>query len=85
MPKSGGRSISKNVESKRDKFVRLAERRTSVALRAIRLIGNLSNKNNYDYTQADAKKISAALARELEELKRRFESPSGRSVQDFTL
>lgn len=78
-------AIAPTPESKRDKFVRLAERRTSVALRAIRLIGNLSNRNNYDYAKADAKKITAALAREVEEMRRRFENPGGRTVQDFKL
>ena len=73
------------AETKRDKFVRLAERRTSVALRAIRLIGNLSNKNNYDYGPEDARKIAAALARGIDEMKRRFDSPGGRQVQDFRL
>lgn len=85
MSKRTGHKSVPISESKRDKFIRLAERRTSVALRAIRLIGNLSNKNNYDYTAADAKKIAAALAREVEEMRRRFESPGGRSVQDFKL
>ena len=85
MARKSSLKVVESIESKRDKFIRLAERRTSVALRAIKLIGNLSNKNNYDYTDADAKKIVGALTRELDELRRRFESPSGRSVQDFKL
>lgn len=85
MARKSSLKVVEAVESKRDRFIRLAERRTSVALRAVKLIGNLSNKNNYEYTEGDAKKIVAALTRELDELRRRFESPGGRSVQDFKL
>lgn len=85
MSKKIGTRTAPAAESKRDKFIRLAERRTSVALRSIKLIGNLSNKNNYDYMPADTKKIVAALSREVEEMRRRFENPGGRSVQDFKL
>jgi len=72
-------------ETKRDKFVRLAERRTAAALCAIRLISNLSNKNNYEYSLADAKKIAAALSREVDDMRRRFENSGGRAVHDFKL
>lgn len=85
MSKKIGTRTAPAAESKRDKFIRLAERRTSVALRSIKLIGNLSNKNNYDYMPADTKKIVAALSREVVEMRRRFENPGGRSVQDFKL
>ena len=42
-------------ESKREKFIRLAENRTNKALDMIRLIGNLSNKAVYDYSEDDVK------------------------------
>lgn len=60
-------------ESKRDRFVRLAESRTSNALRAIRLIGNLANKVHYDYTEADLKKIVNTLHKEVDAMAKRFE------------
>ena len=41
-----GRKTKEN-ETKREKFVRLAENRTDNALRNINLLGNLSNKSNY--------------------------------------
>lgn len=85
MGRKSSLKVVAKTESKRDKFVRLAERRTSVALKSIKLIGNLSNKNNYEYADADAKKILGALTRELDELRRRFESPGGRAVQNFKL
>lgn len=72
-------------EGKRDKFVRLAEKRTSNALKAIRLIGNLSNKAHYDYGDADAKKILNAIGRELDDLKRRFEDSDVKGKFEFRL
>ena len=38
------------MESKRERFVRLAEARTNKTIDMIRLIGNLSNRNNYKHS-----------------------------------
>ena len=59
-------------ESKREKFVRLAENRTNKALEIIRLIGNLSNRSVYEYTAEDVEKIFAALEEEIVLAKRQF-------------
>lgn len=70
---------------KREKFVRLAESRTANAMRSIRVIGNLSNRSHYDFTDADIRKILTALSGEVEALKRRFSEPAGRSSVSFRL
>lgn len=57
----------------REKFVRLATKRVSKALKAIQLIGNLSNKSNYDYTDEDVQKIFRALQEELSACRKKFE------------
>lgn len=59
-------------ETKREKFVRLAEARTNKILDQIRLLGNLSNKGNYDYTDEDVRKIFAALDKEVKSAKNSF-------------
>ena len=56
-----------------DKFKKLAEGRVSSALKAIQLIGNLSNRSNYDYSEEDVAKIFKALQDELSACKKRFE------------
>lgn len=56
-----------------EKFKSLANKRVNTALKAIRLIGNLSNKSNYEYTDADVDKILRALDEELKECRQRFE------------
>ena len=58
----------------REKFVSLAEKRVSKALKDIKLIGNLSNKSNYSYTDKDVRKIYTSLKKSLDEMKARFDS-----------
>lgn len=59
-------------ETPHDKFRRLAESRVNRALNDIRLIGNLSNRNNYDFTSEEVEKIFRALDSELKQVKARF-------------
>lgn len=60
------------MEEKLYKFERLAEKRVTEALKVMRLIGNLANKRNYDYSEEHAKQIIDALDAELRQLKNRF-------------
>lgn len=64
----------------RAKFVRLANKRVSNALKAIQLIGNLANKSNYDYTDEDVQKIFRALSDELGACRKKFELAQKRSA-----
>ena len=59
-------------ETKRDRFVRIAEARTNKILEMMRLLGNCASKSNYDYTEDDIKKIFAALEKELKNTKNKF-------------
>jgi len=56
----------------RERFVHLANRRVTVAIRHIRLIGNLANRRAYEYTDDEAKKIIQALTEEVAMLRLRF-------------
>lgn len=75
----------KMVESKREKFRKLAENRTNNALVAIARIANLSNRQTYDYEEAEARKIIKALKDAVSEVENRFTSPKGKSDARFTL
>lgn len=59
-------------ETKEDAFVRMAEARVARAVHAIRLIGNLSNRGQYDYSQADFETIRLALTLALQDMEARF-------------
>ena len=52
-------------KSKEDKFIELAEKRVNVVLNNIRLIKQLSNKNNYQYTDAHVKKMFSTIKKAL--------------------
>lgn len=67
-------------EKDREKFVRLATRRVINALKAIQLIGNLSNRSNYDYTSEDVQKIFKALQDELSISRKKFDLAQKRQV-----
>ncbi len=62
------------MEEKRDRFKRIAERRTNIILEQLRLLGNCSNKNNYAYSDEDVKKIFSAIDLEIRNTKAKFNS-----------
>lgn len=72
-------------DDRRAKFVRLAEKRVGNALRAVRLIGNLSNRAAYDFEDADIKKIASALTKEVESMQRRFSDTPVKNKIEFKL
>ncbi|MCQ2002860.1 hypothetical protein [Rhizobium sp. NRK18] len=72
-------------QKKYDKFRELAEKRTNKALEAVRLIGNLSNRQTYDYDDADVRKIIKALREAISEVETRFGRTSGRGGGEFKL
>ena len=60
------------METKRDKFVRLAENRMNNALKQIQLLSNLSNTRAYEYTEEDIQKIVKTLKNAVSELEHSF-------------
>ena len=60
------------MENKNARFKRLGEQRVNNCLKNLRLIGNLSNKRNYTYTESDIKKIFKTLRKSLSECESRF-------------
>lgn len=61
-----------STESKRERFIRIAEARTNKILAMLRLLGNCSSKANYEYTDKDIKQIFGALEKEIRNTKNRF-------------
>lgn len=60
------------MESKREKFKRLAEARTNKIIDMIRLLGNLSSKSTYDYNEEDIIKIFSSIDKELKVSRMKF-------------
>lgn len=81
--KQGSGDLAKS--RKREKFVELAQNRTVNAIKAIRVIGKLGNKNAYEFDDSDVNKIVKALNREIDSLKTRMTSTGGKESVDFKL
>lgn len=73
------------MNKKRENFIRLAESRVGRAISSIRIIGNLSNRSNYEYTEEDVKKIISALQIEIASLKIQFKSKGQDGSNTFLL
>lgn len=76
---------AEKAKEKREKFVELAERRTINAIRAIRVISKLGNKSAYDYDDADVRKITSALTKEIDALKARMSATGSKEAVEFKL
>lgn len=75
-PRKSPARRTKPTESKSDKFVRLANRRVSVALDRIDSVGKLANARAYDYTPEQTKRITDALASAIKSVNDRFAAPT---------
>ncbi|QDC71725.1 hypothetical protein [Candidatus Methylopumilus universalis] len=60
------------MESRSEKFKRVATKRTNELLEKIRILGNCSNKSTYEYTEEDVIKIFKSLEKQLETMKAKF-------------
>ena len=72
------------LESKSDKFHRLAERRASEIISKLRLLANLSDKRKYDYSEEHVKQLFDALESELKLCKARFKAADAATRDKFT-
>ncbi len=67
------------------RFKELAEKRTNKALEAIRVIGNLSNRQLYAYDDDQVGKIVQALRDAVDEVESRLQSPTQKVKGGFRL
>lgn len=67
------------------KFVELANKRVNRAIKDMKLVTNLANRQNYEYSDEQAKKIVKALQTELDLLKQSFQSAETDSPSTFKL
>lgn len=77
--------MKKKTESKREKFVRLAEARTNKIINMLQLLGNCSNTNTYEYTSQDVDKIFVAIENGVRDAKRKFNKIGNKKNNEFKL
>jgi len=73
-----------DVETKHDKFKRLATQRVANALKKIELIGNLSS-SGYEYMPEEVEKIFTALQQTLDNTRNRFSKIKKEETKNFEL
>lgn len=61
-------------ETKRQAFIRLAEKRTNAVLEKIRVLSNCANPHAYEYTEEDLRSIFHAIEEEMRLAKSRFQN-----------
>lgn len=71
------------MESKHEKFQRLAEARMNNCLKQIELLGNLSNKSAYEYDEDEVKRMISTLKSAIKELENTF--CDNKSTKKFSL
>lgn len=69
-------------EAKRERFKRIAAKRTERILNDLRLLGNTSNKTLYSYDARDIEKIFDALEKRSTEIRAKFKTSNH---EHFTL
>lgn len=60
------------METRKERFKRLANARVNNTLKQIELVGNLSNKSMYDYSEEDVKKMFSVLESSIREARLKF-------------
>ena len=60
-------------ETPNEKFKRLSARRATNVLRSLKILGNLSNTSNYNYSVEEVEKMFKAIQSQLDNTHRKFE------------
>ena len=66
--------MGSSKETPEERFKRVAETRTNAVLAKLRILGNLSNRQMYSYSEKDINKIFAAINKHVKEVKAKFNS-----------
>jgi len=67
------RGINSN-ENPEQRFKRIAALRTNAVLDKLRILGNLSNRQMYSYSDEDINKIFSAINKQIKEVRSKFNS-----------
>jgi len=74
-----------NIETKREKFIRIAEARTNKIIDMVQLLGNCSNVAVYEYTEADINRMFDAIDAEVKAARKKFVKSEPKTKFKFDL
>ena len=77
--------MPKENETKRERFVRLAENRTNKIINMVSLLGHCANTSIYEYSDADVEKIFTAIEGSVKEARKKFAKSDAPKSTKFTL
>ena len=60
-------------EAKKERFRRLATLRTNAVLQRLKVLGNCANRQAYDYTEEEVKRIFSTIEEQLKIVRSRFQ------------
>ena len=61
-------------ETPEERFKRIATVRTNAVMDRLRILGNLSNRQMYSYSEEDINKIFSSIKKQLKEVRAKFNS-----------
>jgi ABC-type Fe3+-hydroxamate transport system substrate-binding protein len=61
-------------ETSQERFKRIATLRTNAILDKLRILGKLSNRQRYSYSEEDINKIFSAINKQVREVRAKFDS-----------
>lgn len=68
---------------RRLRFEKIASKRVQKILDDINVLSNCSNRNNYEYSDADVKKMMTAIKGQIRQLEMAFSDQKGNGKQTF--
>ena len=71
------------METKKDRFKRLASHRTNEVLHRLKVLSNCANRQLYDYDERDIEKVFSEIEKKVRETKSKFHFNKRR--EKFTL
>ncbi len=60
------------TDEKRERFERLAEKRTNAVLKKLDILANCSDRNRYEYNEEDIEKIFKSIRKKVRETQSEF-------------
>jgi len=76
--------LSASAQARRERFRRVAARRTTAALQSIVSLAKCSNKSAYLYNSADVERIFSTIQSQLDEAKTLFERAPRKEATSFS-
>ena len=70
-------------ETKREKFIRLAEARTNKIIDTLQLLGNLSNTSTYEYSKKDVDQMFKAIEEAVNDAKAKYNKADVKTNKRF--